>query len=77
MKFNGYSDEETCGKRVSVAGISVAVACLRTQGHVGECIAMAGDAGAADGVHFCCRTRLDLDHHAQCPLLYSADGKYV
>ena len=79
MKFNDYADEESCGKRVpgkmsdhyeDLGGI----ACLRTQGHAGECIAGAGDAGVADGVHWCCRIRLDLDHHARCPL-HGADGK--
>ena len=79
MKFNDYSDEESCGKRVpgkmsdryeDLGGL----ACMRTQGHAGECIATAGDAGVADGVHWCCRIRLDLDHHARCPL-HGVDGK--
>ena len=79
MKFNGYSDEESCGKRVpgkisdrynDLGGM----VCLRTQGHAGVCISMAGDAGVADGVHWCCRIQLDLDHHDQCPL-HGVDGK--
>jgi hypothetical protein len=74
MRYNDYSDEESCGKRVpgelsdrydDLGGL----ACMRTQGHEGECISTAGDAGRADGVHcWCCRMRLELDHHDRCPL---------
>ena len=73
MKFNEYSGEETCGKRARYGDLND-LACLRTEGHTGEGIAMACDVAVADGVHLCCRTKLDLDHHALCRL-HGADGK--
>jgi hypothetical protein len=42
--------------------------CLRTAGHDGACIATAGEAGLADGVHWCCREALDDEHAEWCPL---------
>ena len=40
------------------------LACMRTAGHDGECVAITRDAGIADGVHWCCRVKLDNEEHA-------------
>lgn len=71
MKFNPHSDEQSCGRRVpgelsdkydDLGGL----ACMRTAGHDGDCIAMVRDAGIADGVHWCCREALDDEHAEWC-----------
>lgn len=71
MKFNAHSEERSCGRRVpgelsdkysDLEGL----ACARTAGHTGECIAVARDAGIADGVRWCCRVKLGEDHAAWC-----------
>jgi hypothetical protein len=72
VKFNAYSDEQSCGRRVpgemsdkysDLGGL----ACMRTAGHIGECIAVMRDAGIADGARWCCRVKLDEAHAAWCP----------
>lgn len=81
MKFNKYSDEQSCGKRVpgeqsdkydDLGGL----ACMRSAGHDGECLAMLRDAGIADGVHWCCRVKIDEAHMGWCPI-HGRDGKDV
>lgn len=71
MKFNDHSDEQTCGRRVpgelsdkydDLGGLM----CMRMAGHDGACMAIARDAGIADGVHWCCRAKLDEAHAAWC-----------
>lgn len=71
MKFNSHSDEQSCGRRVpgemsdkynELGGL----ACMRTAGHDGECIALLRLAGIADGVHWCCRGKLGEEHAAWC-----------
>jgi len=77
VKFNAHTDEQTCGRRVpgdlsdrysDLGGL----ACMRTAGHGGECVAVARDAASADGVRWCCRVKLGDDHAAWC---LSRDGR--
>jgi len=42
------------------------LACLRTEGHDGECISAANEAGEADGVYWCCRQPLSESHAVWC-----------
>ena len=79
MKFNAHSDEQACGRRVpgeisdryaDLGGL----ACMRTAVHPGECIALARDAGTADGVHWCCREHLEAPHAAWCPSRGASDA---
>lgn len=64
MKFRPDTDERACGKSiVHRAGL---MACLRTAGHDGECVAVAGDAGRADGVCWACRVPEGDEHRADC-----------
>lgn len=74
MRYNSYSDEVACGKRVpgemsdryaDLGGI----ACMRTAGHDGECEGMMGHAGQLDGVRWCCRVALATEHAEWCPSL--------
>ena len=78
MRFNAHSDEQSCGRRVpgklsdkyeKLGGL----ACMRTVGHGGECLATMRDAGIADGVRWCCRVKLGEEHAAWCPAIGS-DG---
>lgn len=66
VRFNPYSDEEMCGALVQEHGYDCA--CMRTRGHEGQHIAVARDAGAADGVRFCCRVPLKAVHEEWCTL---------
>lgn len=66
MKFNNWSDELACGKAVSNPPLKGEFACLRAAWHEGECIAMAREAGQADGVCFSCRQKIDQPHRADC-----------
>lgn len=71
MKFNAHSDEQSCGRRVpgklsdkynELGGL----ACVRTAGHDGACIAIMREAGIADGVRWCCRVKLGEEHATWC-----------
>lgn len=91
MRFRNDSDEHACGKRVpgelshkydDLGGI----ACLRTDGHAGECVAISCDAAAADGVCFGCRMplggppRADCEHreaHGRWPTAHESDCPFV
>lgn len=71
MKFSKHSDEQMCGKQMIGEKFAKydkcgGVACMRTAGHLGECIAIAGDAGRADGVHWCCRSDINAEHQSWC-----------
>jgi hypothetical protein len=65
-KFSAHSDEEMCGATMLWGDRQQAVACARTHGHPGEHIAMACDAGEADGVRWCCRVVIGLPHAEWC-----------
>jgi len=64
VKYSRNSDVEICGKLV-IHG-KYECACMRRLGHVGDCIALARDAAAADGVRCCCWTAPDGEHDADC-----------
>ncbi len=66
MKFSRFSDEETCSRVVQRS--SRDFACLRTNGHAGDCIPEANLAGDADGVRWCCRVPLAQPHTDWCPV---------
>jgi hypothetical protein len=74
MKFRRDSDEVSCPKAI-LTGLGAkylelgGLVCLRTAGHDGECIALACDAAAADGVCYCCRVPVGEAHRDDC---YSA-----
>ncbi len=69
MKFNRHSAEEVCGLPIAKplkSDHTFMAACLRTKDHPGACEATARDAGAADGVRFCCRVPLADPHTDWC-----------
>lgn len=66
MRFRHDSDERACGKAVGHGEMHGPFACLRTADHDGECIALACDAAAADGVCFGCRMPLDGPPRIDC-----------
>ena len=65
MKFREDSEERTCNGSIPHARYE-ALACMRVEGHEGECIALMGDAARADGVCFGCRETLGMPHKADC-----------
>ena len=67
MRYNSFSNEESCGK--AVPREKYILACLRIKGHDGECEPVAGKAGKADGVRWCCRVTLEQPHASWCVLL--------
>lgn len=70
VKFNDHSDEEWCGEVIPGSEEKYpdegGIVCLRGAGHAPPCIAMACDAGTADGVHWCCRQVLGGEHAEWC-----------
>lgn len=71
VKFRSDSEETACGKRVAgdlsdkyddLGGL----ACMRSSGHTGDCIALMRDAADADGVCFGCREKHGRPHSPDC-----------
>ena len=75
-QFNRRHSDVICGERTDpddprwekYGGL----ACFRRRGHEGEHIAMARDAGVADGVHWCCRQAIVGAHAEWCPMTVEA-----
>jgi hypothetical protein len=66
VRFNHISDEEACGLPMRDPVFQGELACLRTKGHAGVCIARMNAAGDADGVWWCCRVPLGQPHTDWC-----------
>ena len=84
MRFSNDSDEEVCCEgipghapncsyKTGHASDCYELACLRRRGHEGEHIAMARDAGIADGVCHSCRVPIGEGHRADCTTLPTDD----
>jgi hypothetical protein len=65
IRYRNDSDERACGGAIPDDKFGP-LACLRTSGHLGECIAIACDAAVADGVCFGCRIPLGSGHRDDC-----------
>lgn len=68
MRYRRDTEERACGKVIDLERWAEygGLACLRTAGHPGDCIAMAGDAGRADGVCWECRVPEGASHRTDC-----------
>lgn len=61
LRFRRDSDEEVCyGVVLGIGADEYDYGCMRTNGHPGDCISLACDAAAADGVCFVCRSKKHL-----------------